>query len=160
MKKIILPEQTYFVTTNINNRFSIFVDTKTKRPIEDRCQVLIQSLNYYREKFGFLFHGFVFMPDHIHLILTVGPKGTIWEIMRDWKSRSAFEINRLMGQRGTLWQGDFWEHAIRNELDYTEKMNYIHLNPVRAGLVDDPIQWKYSSAAWYEGLGGPISIDE
>lgn len=159
MRKIIRPFQTYFITTNIDSRFWIFVRRSSHQPRTSLCDIAIQNLDFYRKKFGFLLHGYVIMPDHVHLLLTVSRTGTISEIMRDWKHRIAFEMNRRSGWSGRVWQRDFWEHSIRNAPDFRQKMNYIHMNPVRAGLVEKAEDWPYSSAAWYRGKGGSIHID-
>lgn len=159
MRKIIRPFQTYFITTNISCRFWIFVSRHSREPQTRRCDIAIQNLGFYRKKFGYSLHGYVIMPNHVHLLLTVGRTGTISEIMRDWKHRIAFEINRQMALSGRIWQRDFWEHSIRNVADFRQKLNYIHMNPVRAGFVVVPEDWPYSSAAWYRGKSGPIQID-
>lgn len=99
------------------------------------------------------------MPDHVHLLLTVGNKGSISEIMRDWKHRTVYELNRVLDKQRDFWQFDFWEHAIRNDLDFTEKLNYIHQNPVRAGFVQKAEEWEYSSVRWYTEMESCIVID-
>jgi hypothetical protein len=49
-----------------------------------------------------------------------------------------------------VWQNSFWEQFIFTEKFLTEKLNYIHMNPVRAGLADDPVKYPYSSYRNYE----------
>lgn len=124
------------------------------------CNILIHNLKYYRNKFGFALYGFVVMPDHIHLLLQVSQKGTISDVMRDWKGRTSYEINRNFNGRKHVWQADFWTYAVRDQKDVEIKLNYIHQNPVRAGLVDRPEDWQYSSARWYAGMDSDIEIDE
>ena len=48
------------------------------------------------------------------------------------------------GEQG-IWQRRFWEHQIRNEIDFTRHVEYIHFNPVKHRLVKSPIDWPYSS---------------
>jgi len=48
------------------------------------------------------------------------------------------------GEQG-IWQRRFWEHQIRNEIDFTKHVEYIHFNPVKHGFVKLPIEWPYSS---------------
>lgn len=104
-------------------------------------------------------HGFAIMPDYVHFLLTVSEKGTIADIMRDWKSRMSHEINQMLGWNGALWQRDYWAHGIRGENDSATKLEYIHQNPVRAGFVDAPEHWWYSSARWYEGQPSCFTFD-
>ncbi len=65
-----------------------------------------------------------------------------------------------------LWQGRFFDRALRTVKQYNEKVEYIHLNPVKAGLVKRPEDWRWSSVREYtgsvnapEGAGSPIPID-
>ncbi|MBI4414883.1 MAG: transposase [Candidatus Kerfeldbacteria bacterium] len=159
MRKIILPFQSYFVTTNIAGRRWVFVHRNSLEPQVRPCDIAVQNLGFYRKKFNYALHGYVLMPDHVHLLITVGRFGTISEILRDWKHRTASEINQRLGTSGRIWQRDFWEHSIRNAADFRQKMNYIHMNPARAGLVEKAEDWPYSSASWYINKRGPIHID-
>ena len=56
------------------------------------------------------------------------------------------------GERG-IWQRRFWEHQIRNEVDFIKHVEYIHFNPVKHGLVKSPIEWPYSSFRRYVKQG-------
>ena len=61
-------------------------------------------------------------------------------------------INRQRGAEGELWQSRFFDRALRTVQEYHEKVEYLHLNPVRAGLVRQPQDWRWSS--FYEYSGG------
>ena len=63
-------------------------------------------------------------------------------------------INLCRRERGELWQERFFDHALRTVRDYHEKIEYIHLNPVKRGLVKRPEDWKWSSMAEYAGVSG------
>ena len=172
LKKIYLPNQCYFVTTNIADRKWVFGELKNGlyAPNDKLCQIIVEVLNFTRDKFNFLLHGFVIMPDHLHLILTIaGDKspatrgtesnrskrvggdsfppitGDISQIMHAIKGRSARLINKELGKLGRFWQEDFYEHGIRNDQDFEEKLNYIHWNPVKVNLAKEPSDFKYSS---------------
>ena len=147
LKKIYLPEQCYFVTTNVSDKEWIFgsMENGIYVPNDKLCQIVINDLNFYRNKFRFLLHGYVIMPNHFHGIITVSNKVNVSEIMRDFKSHVSFEINKILNRKGEFWQEDFYEHGIRNKLDFEEKINYIHYNPVTANLIKDPTDFKYSS---------------
>lgn len=56
------------------------------------------------------------------------------------------------GERG-IWQRRFWEHCIRNEMDFNQHIDYIHVNPVKHGLVDQVSKWQYSSFHRYVKMG-------
>ena len=173
MKKIYIPGQCYFITTNTARREWVYGSSRNivYIPHDKRCQILINVLNYTREKLKYLLHSYVIMPDHMHLILSTGDKSpdtrfeenvpaNISRIMHAIKGRSARLTNQQLKKTGSIWQEDFYEHCIRNRKDYEEKLNYIHYNPVRAGFVDEPGDFQYSSFRNYFIGGYPvINID-
>lgn len=57
----------------------------------------------------------------------------------------AINYNKLTGNKGRVIQRRFWDHVIRNDKDFEEKINYIHYNPVKHDLVQDVEEWPYSS---------------
>ena len=59
---------------------------------------------------------------------------------------------RCEGEAGEFWQGRFFDHALRTVKDYIDTIEYIHLNPVRRGLVKQPGDWKWSSFHEYAGV--------
>ncbi len=67
------------------------------------------------------------------------------------KVSSMIAINHGRQEKGELWQERFFDHALRTVKDYWETVEYIHLNPVRRGLVKRPEQWKWSSFPEYAG---------
>lgn len=86
------------------------------------------------------------MPTHFHGIFLTSNKGTISEIMRDLKGYTAKQINEWHNRINiSFWQDGFYDHVIRNQKDLEEKLNYIHYNPVRAKLVEEPEEYLYSS---------------
>ena len=71
--------------------------------------------------------------------------------MESIKVRSTRLINKLRADRGVLWQGRFFDRALRTVKAYHEKVEYIHLNPVKRGLVTGPEGWRWSSIHDYTG---------
>ena len=68
----------------------------------------------------------------------------------EWiKVGSTLGINAARGERGLLWQPRFFDRALRSVKEYYEKVEYIHLNPVRAGLVKRAEEWQWSSVHDY-----------
>lgn len=162
MQHIIVPEETYFITTVTLHRRKVFWHEESPgwKPIQANCDVVVHNLDFYRQKFRFQLHGYVIMPDHIHLLLTPSNRGMLTDILRDFKHRVATEMNAITGQHGTFWQANYYEHGIRSGADFREKLAYIHNNPVRAGLLGDPLSAWYSSVrAWETGEQKPLRID-
>jgi len=68
-------------------------------------------------------------------------------------------VNRYRGADGELWQPRFFDGALRNVKEYNEKVEYIHLNPVRAGLVSRPEDWYRPAGSIYREYAG-LSAEE
>ncbi len=63
--------------------------------------------------------------------------------MGSWKEWTAKAIKRELQLAGNVWQREFFDHVLRSDESYSEKWNYVRENPVRAGLVPRPEDWKY-----------------
>ncbi len=152
----------FFVTTTVVNFKKVFVK-------DIYCEQLIKNIKYYQQKYKFNIMAYVIMPSHFHWILEVDNKlGTISDIMRDIKKYSAWDIMEKIEKEDTklmsvfrteaskypnhkrkFWMKRFDDEVIRNEKMFWAKLNYIHWNPVGAGLVSSPEEYKYSSARNY-----------
>ena len=95
----------------------------------------------------FILHGVVVMPDHVHLVLTplYGDYEllSILEIMHGIKSSSAHQINKLLNRKGQVWQHESFDHVLRREEAIVAKVEYVIENPVRAGLVRSPSEYRW-----------------
>jgi putative transposase len=89
----------------------------------------------------------VVMPDHVHLAVLpkAAPNGTVLvpQILQTIKSVSAHRINRELGRRGPVWQQESFDRALRREEDVDQKIDYMLENPVRAGLVGNPLDYPW-----------------
>ena len=89
----------------------------------------------------------VIMPDHVHLILCPVPCGneyfSIPEIMKTIKSESAHRINQVLSRTGRVWQDESFDHLLRRSESLDAKTDYIIENPVRAGLVRVPSEYRW-----------------
>jgi putative transposase len=93
-------------------------------------------------------HTAVVMPDHTHVIFTCLPQDdgsacSLPEIMHAIKGVSARKINLLLDRKGPVWQEEFFDHVLRSNDSLAEKVDYVCLNPVRAGLVDSEDEYKW-----------------
>jgi REP element-mobilizing transposase RayT len=96
----------------------------------------------------YLLHAAVVMPDHVHLLLTPLRDENGWphsmaSILKLTKGTSAREVNRLMGRSGPLWQEESFDHVIRGDESFKEKLEYIRQNPLRRRLVDRPGEYRW-----------------
>lgn len=93
-------------------------------------------------------HAWVVMPNHVHVLITPRPGHDLSQILHSWKSFTAKKANALLGKTGAFWQQEYFDRFVRNEKHFEDALNYIEPNPVKAGLCDDPKDWRFSSAAW------------
>jgi REP element-mobilizing transposase RayT len=94
----------------------------------------------------YLLHAYVIMPNHVHLLIT--PRLPLSRIMRGIKGVSARDANRILERRGkAFWQDESYDHWVRDEEEFGKIRFYIEHNPVSAGLVKRPEDWKWSSAS-------------
>jgi REP-associated tyrosine transposase len=96
----------------------------------------------------FHLYAVVVMPDHVHLVLAPladanGPV-SIFEIMQAIKGASAHRINQVLGRRGRVWEEESFDRALRREESIADKVEYILGNPVGAGLVSNPLEYRWS----------------
>ncbi len=93
--------------------------------------------------------GYVVMSNHVHLLVL--PLGTSAKMTRWVKGISARSANRILGRTGEpFWQHESFDHWVRDSREYDRILRYIEWNPVRAGLVSSPEQWRWSSASAVE----------
>ena len=114
--------------------------------------------------------GFVVMPDHVHATVRFPRPDQISPFMKQWKRRSSIEIKRLIASSlvqyaetldltEPVWQAGYYDFNLHTTDKVSEKLNYMHQNPVRAGLVTRPVDWPWSSARYYEAgesVGVPV----
>jgi len=91
------------------------------------------------------------MPNHVHTLIEPFDQWSLSSIVHSWKSYTAKEINKVLQRTGTVWQREYYDRYIRDDSHLAAVINYIHENPVKAGLVDKPWQWPYSSARLLAG---------
>jgi putative transposase len=98
------------------------------------------------------------MPSHIHLVLKINGK-ILSSFMRDFKKYTAQKALSSLTINGILWQYRYNRVAIWSEKILLDKIKYIHNNPVKAGLCEQPERWFWSSAADYAGrIEGPVKV--
>jgi putative transposase len=113
--------------------------------------LVFHDLKAIRSSHDFLLFAYVVMPTHLHLLL-YPREATLTDILRDLKSRSAVTLHKARASDGPIWQPRFFDFACRKVRDFWEKVEYIHQNPVRAGLASMPAEWLWSSATGGKGL--------
>ncbi len=145
---------TFFITTSTYNHVLRF---KKKEDYE----IVLTNMEFYRIRDNAKVHGYVVMPNHMHLLVSIQEEKNISFFVRDLKKRIVFEyFNSRNVKIQKFWQHRFDDLYIISEKTFAVKLNYIHNNPVKAGLVENPEDWECSSAEYYKtGKQGIIKID-
>ncbi len=110
---------------------------------------LAESLVFCAKKYSALIAGYVLMPTHIHLLIFIeGSK--LSGFMRDFKKFIAQKVIKdLKGNISGVWMPRYDKVVIYSDIVLREKLNYIHHNPVKSGLVQNAEDWQWSSARDY-----------
>src|SRR5690606_692570 len=136
--------------------FTVALEDRKSDLLVRHIEILRAAVKYVKERHPFTINAMVVLPEHLHCIWTL-PEGDCdyakrWALVEiDVSKRlpkteciSASRVKK--GERG-IWQRRFWEHVIRDERDYLNHIDYIHINPVKHGYVQNPSDWPYSSIA-------------
>jgi putative DNA methylase len=113
---------------------------------DERIARLVQDalLQFDGERYRLI--EWVIMPNHVHVLVEVLPGHRLSDVVHSWKSFTAKEANRILGRSGEFWMPDYFDRFIRDEKHLAAVREYIRNNPVKAGLVEKPEDWKWSSA--------------
>ncbi len=87
------------------------------------------------------------MPNHVHVLIQQIEGHPLAKVIQSWKSFTAHEANKHLGRSGDFWMPDYFDRFIRDAEHFAAEVEYIHQNPVKAGLVSAPEEWRWSSAA-------------
>jgi REP element-mobilizing transposase RayT len=170
------PFGTYYLTLTVVDWVDVFT-----RPVYK--QIIVDSLNYCTQQKGLRLNAWVLMSNHLHLIARTEAPGTMSIFLRDFKKftskkvvsaiqsesesrrewlldRFAFEAQR----RGRAEQFKFWRddnHAewLHTPRFFDQKLQYLHANPVRQGIVEYPDEYLQSSAVDYAGRKGLVKVE-
>jgi REP element-mobilizing transposase RayT len=116
--------------------------------------MIVEALHYNARTLDhYVLHAFVVMPNHIHLLIT--PKVPLPRLTRSLKGITAKSANLALAQVGRrFWQEESYDREVRHEREFERIRFYIEDNPVRAGLVAEAGEYRWSSATRATG-GSP-----
>ncbi|MFM4771487.1 REP-associated tyrosine transposase [Aeromonas caviae] len=154
------PGGTWFFTV-------VLAERQNNHLLVERIDLLRKVVREVQENHPFRIHGWVVLPEHLHALLEL-PEGDTnfplrWRQIKSKFSRSIpnsearSESRWQRGERG-IWQRRYWEHLIRDQEDFNHHLDYIHINPVKHGLVTAPKDWPYSTFhRWVQQGRYPLS---
>ncbi|MBN1332726.1 MAG: transposase, partial [Synergistales bacterium] len=137
-------EALYHITSRGNARQDIFIDDGDRRYFLD---ILSKTISIT----GWFCHAYCLMSNHYHLLIET-PEANLSRGMRHLNGVYTQTFNVKHGRVGHLFQGRFKSILVEKDLYLMELCRYIVLNPVRAGMVEHPEQWKWSSYRATAGL--------
>jgi putative transposase len=145
LPRLTVAEFPHHVIQRGNDRQAIFRDDAD---FERMLELLTEHAS--REKVAI--HSYVLMTNHLHLLVTPQTATGLPRMMQAVGRRYVQYFNRRHGRTGTLWEGRYRATAIQTERYCLACMTYIDLNPVRAGMVKRPEEYRWSSYDHYRGL--------
>jgi putative transposase len=141
------PGATWFFTVNLLQRRGNDLLTR-------RIDLLRHAVRRVHRLHPFVIDAWVVLPEHMHCVWTLPSGDTAyplrWRLIKTFfcralpsnEYRSALRV--LRGERG-VWQRRYWEHLIRDDEDFRRHVDYVHINPLKHGLVEQVQDWPYSS---------------
>ena len=136
--RVVLPGHTLHVIQRGNNRSSCFIDDV------DRAHYLT-VLRHVSEDARCTIHAYVLMTNHVHLLVTAGEARSPARMMQALGRRYIGHFNERHERTGTLWEGRYRSSLIDSERYFLRCSRYIETNPVRAGIVSAPGDYRWSS---------------
>jgi putative transposase len=147
-------EYVYHVLTRGNNRQDVFKD-------ESDFNKYLEVLLRYKEKYHFKLYHYVLMTNHVHLVMEPTEKGgRLSEIMKGINLSYAQHYKRKYNHTGHFWQDRYKSIIISKDEYLIACGSYIELNPVRAKIVDDPMDYRWCSYRVYAYGKKDIIVDE
>jgi putative transposase len=159
----------HFITTSCYQRRPLLGAPRSR-------DLFLEVMEQIRQRHQFVVAGYVVMPEHVHLLFTEPERGNPSLVMAALKQNFAHRLLRELRVKtgaqmdtiwntpvaaGHVWQRRFYDFVVFSEKKRVEKLNYMHQNPVRRGLVVRAEDWLWSSSRYYAyGESGPVVVNE
>ena len=136
-------------------------DTRIQWLADPRVAAVVRDNLYHHAGSKYSLLAYVIMPNHVHILIKPEPawerrfedesramyeRGPLSATLHSLRSYTAKEANRILGRTGVFWQGEAYDHWVRNNAEFERIVYYIESNPVNAGLVACAEDWQASSA--------------
>ncbi|KAF7771925.1 putative transposase [Pseudoalteromonas citrea] len=138
LPRLNLPNIPQHIVQRGNNRQVTFVEA-------DDYVVYLEKLKYYAKEYEVKVHAFVLMTNHIHLLATPTTSNGVSKLIQSLGRYYVRYFNQIYKRTGTLWEGRFKSTLVDSDNYFLIVSRYIELNPVRAGMVQHPAEYTWSS---------------
>lgn len=132
------PDGIYHIVIRGDNREPIFVNNTD-------YQQYLRLLSRFKAELEFKCYGYALMTNHVHLLLQPGDETTVSVIMQRLSATYTRYFNKRYNRVGHIYQGRFHSSLVDKEAYLLEVVRYVHLNPVRAGMVHHPRDYLWTS---------------
>ncbi|MEO0137111.1 MAG: transposase [candidate division WOR-3 bacterium] len=137
-KRVIKPGAIYYIWTTTKDCVEIFNDPHWAR-------FLLLSIGYHRYMLNYRIFGYLIMPESFYVIIQPGKMFSVSKIMKLIKGNFARKYNEVKKREGTVWAQSFEAEIVENMNELKERLEYIHMQPVTRGLVQNPGEYEFSS---------------
>ena len=140
---------TCFINANLAER-----GTRGAISLTEHFGILRDALRHVKSSHPFHIDAMVVLPDHFHLLMTLPPDDANFStriraiksaFSRQHPKSELIRASRESKRERGIWQRRFWEHLIRDDRDYANHVDYIHINPVKHGYVKRAVDWRHST---------------
>ncbi|MBK1723901.1 transposase [Thiocystis violacea] len=143
--RVVLPNYPHHVVQRGHNRQVVFAEDADYR-------YYLETLEAFKTIYDIKVYGFCLMTNHVHLILQPGEAiADLGQLMKRLAGRQTRFVNRQESRSGTLWEGRYKSSPIETDAYLLACCRYVELNPVRAGMIDTPAAYPWSSYRWHAG---------
>ena len=131
-------------------------------PDGERLKALHDGLLKYARQYGWQLEAWAVFPNHYHFVGQppegAGDAATLKVFINHFHGRSSAWVNRLDKTPGRKVWHNYWETRLSFEKSYFARLHYVHANAVRHGLVGQPAEYPWCSAAWFERIADPAMV--
>ena len=143
LSNVWLKNPIYFITSCTKDRKKILATEEVHR-------ILLDEWIGAPERYGWFIGRYVIMPDHVHFFASPNSESVgLSRFVQGWKQWSSKRISKPLDIR-PIWHKQFFDHILRNNESRSEKWDYVRMNPVRAGLVENANDWTFSGSVHFE----------
>lgn len=150
LPRLNLPGIPQHVVQRGNNRQACFF-------AEQDYTVYLSKLKEYSQKYKVAVHSYILMTNHVHLLLTPEEGDGVSRLIQSLGRYYVRYVNQTYGRSGTLWEGRYKSTLVDSDNYFLTVSRYIELNPVRANMVEHPVEYPWSSYQ-RNAMGKPIEL--
>ena len=150
LPRLSLPNIPQHVIQRGNNRHACFFS-------DQDYTVYLSKLKQYSQQYKVAVHSYILMTNHVHLLLTPEEGDGVSRLIQSLGRYYVRYINQTHDRTGTLWEGRYRSTLVDNETYFLIVSRYIELNPVRARMVDHPVEYPWSSYQ-RNAIGKPVQL--